>query len=403
MTTESLFTTRFFLLCGLSFFAFLSAFQLLPVAPFRVLSLGGSQVAAGLFLGCLTYASALSAPLTGALADRIGTRRVIELASLAITAISIGYAVTTRYEVLLGLALVHGLFWSGLLSASAAYTTEIIPEHRRAEGLGYWGLSSIFAIAVAPPIGLWIYRRGWAWLCAALVIVNVLMCVFARMLPAVRIHTPASRGRGPLVDTRILAASITLFLAAFGYGAVTSFVALFARQQGVQPEGLYFSVFAAAMLLTRPTIGPLADRLGHTRVLVPCLLLVTVGYALLALSSTRTGFALSAVVFGFGFSSVYPAFAAYMLRVTDPARRGATFGSMLAAFDTGIGSGSIVAGYVAARAGYPAAFGLAAAVASCAVPYFLVVNRTVLAGLRAERDATSSPPVHRAAENPRTR
>lgn len=404
MAAESLFTTRFFLLCGLSFFAFLSAFQLLPVAPFRVLALGGSQVAAGMFLGCLTYASALSAPLTGALADRVGTRRVIEIASVAITAVSIGYAVTSRYEVLLMLALVHGVFWSGFLSSSAAYTTEIIPEHRRAEGLGYWGLSSIFAIAVAPPIGLWVFGRGWGWLCAALVIVNVLMWMMARMLPEVHPHGHSGdRAKGPLIDTRILVASVTLFLAAFGYGAVTSFVALFARERGVQPEGLYFTVFAAAMLLTRPTVGPLADRLGHKRVLVPCLALVAAGYLLLALSSSRMGFALSAVVFGFGFSSVYPAFAAYMLRVTDPTRRGSTFGSMLSAFDTGIGSGSIVAGYVADRAGYPTAFGLAAAVACCAVPYFLLVDRTVLAGLRDERERAVSLADHRASENARTR
>ncbi len=59
-------------MCGFSFTVFLSAFQLLPVAPYRILALGGSAAAAGLFLGFLTYASAASAPLTGGLADRSG-------------------------------------------------------------------------------------------------------------------------------------------------------------------------------------------------------------------------------------------------------------------------------------------------------------------------------------------
>ena len=65
------------------------------------------------------------------------------------------------------LAIVHGLFWSGLLSASAAYMTDIIPESRRAEGIGYWGLSTIVAIAVAPSMGLWLFHHGWLWVCAA--------------------------------------------------------------------------------------------------------------------------------------------------------------------------------------------------------------------------------------------
>src|SRR5262245_14451331 len=72
-TAQRLFTPRFFLMCGFSFTVFLSAFQLLPVAPYRILALGGSAAAAGLFLGFLTYSSATTAPLTGSLVDRLGS------------------------------------------------------------------------------------------------------------------------------------------------------------------------------------------------------------------------------------------------------------------------------------------------------------------------------------------
>src|ERR1700709_576072 len=102
-------------MCGFSFTVFLSAFQLLPTAPFHILALGGSTTAAGLFLGFLTYASAFSAPLTGTLADRTGSRRLLIVASVAITAFSIAYAVIPSYKVMLALVIVHGVFWSGLL------------------------------------------------------------------------------------------------------------------------------------------------------------------------------------------------------------------------------------------------------------------------------------------------
>jgi len=47
---ERLFTPRFFTMCGFTFTVFLSAFQLLPTAPFRILDRGGSTFVAGLFL-----------------------------------------------------------------------------------------------------------------------------------------------------------------------------------------------------------------------------------------------------------------------------------------------------------------------------------------------------------------
>ena len=154
-------------MCGFTFTVFLSAFQLLPTAPYHILELGGSKFAAGLFLGLLTYSSAFSAPITGGLADRVGKRRMLIVGSLAIAGFSGVYAFLRDYRILLALVLVHGVFWSGLLSASSAYITDIIPPNRRAEGISYWGLSNILAIAVAPQVGFAIYARGWGSVCAA--------------------------------------------------------------------------------------------------------------------------------------------------------------------------------------------------------------------------------------------
>src|SRR5215203_2069189 len=170
-------------MCGFSFTVFLSAFQLLPTAPFHILALGGGTSAAGLFLGFLTYASAFSAPVTGAYADRLGARRVLILASIAITVFSVIYAFVPSYKVMLALVPIHGMFWSGLLTGSPSYLINIVPENRRAEGLAYWGLSTIAAIAVAPSIGFWIFQFGWRALCLEAAALNVVMALIAWRLP----------------------------------------------------------------------------------------------------------------------------------------------------------------------------------------------------------------------------
>src|SRR5204863_3592890 len=139
--------------------------------------------------GFLTYSSALSAPATGALADRVGSRRILLTSSLAIAGFSVAYALIPDYRVSLALVLVHGVFWSGLLSASAAYLTNMLPERRRAEGISYWGISSVAAIAVAPPVAFWIFARGWIWICVSCGALNVLMGAIAWTLDDAHVAT----------------------------------------------------------------------------------------------------------------------------------------------------------------------------------------------------------------------
>jgi MFS family permease len=380
--SDRLFTPRFFVMCGFTFTVFLSAFQLLPTAPFRIQQLGGSTFASGLFLGFLTYASALSAPLTGAIADRIGRRRTLLIASAVILLCAIGYGTTTSYRLMLALVIVHGVFWSGLLSASAAYLTSLLPEQRRAEGISYWGLSSVGAVAVAPPIAFWIMEHGgWQWICISCGTLNVIMGAIAFFLE----DTPARDAQlslpfgndapAPIIEWRVLALSLTLFLYSFGYGAITSFSAMYADAVGVTPKSLYLTSLAIVILMTRPLSGKLADRVGYRRVFMPCLVLIAFGLALLTVGSTRLALVASAAFFGVGFGTAYPVFVAYVMRDVYAARRGAAFGAILAAFDTGIGTGSTTVGWLIQRFGFSTAFTVAAVLSAVSLPYFIVVER----------------------------
>jgi MFS family permease len=378
-----LFTRRFFTMCGFTFTVFLSAFQLLPVAPFRILDLGGNTIAAGLFLGFLTYASALSAPFTGALADRVGKRRMLIGCSLVLAGFLASYAFVPGYRLLLVLVVAQGVFWSGLLAASSAYMTDFIPESRRAEGIGYWGMSTMLAVSVAPSVGFFFYGKGWPVLCAVTALLNLGMAGIAWSLPA-ETTTSARLVRGPLtlrglVEWRVVAVSMSLFLVSFGYGGITSFAALFAERSGVTPKGLFFTVFACAVLVTRVFAGRLADEIGHRRFVVPCFVLTSVGMGLLAASHSRAGMAVAAGVFGLGFGSLYPAFAAHVVKHVAPARRGAAFGGILSAFDVGIGTGSMVLGGLIERHGFVAAYGTAAGLSALALPVFVVMERRYLA------------------------
>ena len=379
--TDRLFTPRFIGLWVFAFITFFSAFQLLPAIPFRIIELGGSKAAAGLFLTVYTLASAFAAPVTGSLADHLGRRRTLITASALFIIFSVLYGVITWLPLLLVIGIVHGTIWSGILSSASAIMSEYIPASRRTQGMAFWGLSSTGAIAVAPMVGLMVYHYGWLVLCGELALLSVVMTVWASLLPSNDAAAPSTMpDLRDAWDWRVIKTTFCLSVVAFGYGGITSYVAILADERHVQPKSLYFTVFAATIVLVRITTSHLGDRFGVKAVLYPSLLAIPISFAVLAIADTRALFVISAILFGIGLGSSYPVFTNFIITHTDERRRARTFGSIVWAFDVGVGSGSLIIGVIGQHYGLGRAFALAAVLSCSAIPIFAAASRALLRG-----------------------
>lgn len=357
-----------------NFIAFLAALQLFPTIPFRIMDLGGTKSQAGLFLAFYTYASACSAPLMGAIADSIGRRRQVIISAAAFVVFSLLYGFISQIPILLLVAALHGVFWSGLLASSGALIADVIPESRRTEGLAYWGMAPTLAVAVAPPVGLWFYGMsfqsvGWS------------MAIMSTILFFVGLRLPSDQGRhaahvslppiSRMVDWRVVVHALTLYVVSFGYGGITSYVAVMADERSLMPRSLYFTILAVTILVSRFLLAPLGDRFGPLKLLFPSLIAVPPALLFLSMAHSYPPLVVSAVLFGIGIGGSYPSFMTTVLNRTDPLRRAATFGAILFAFDIGLGSGSLVTGLFIDRYGFDAAFLFAALLSLAAVPIFL--------------------------------
>ena len=89
--------------------------------------------------------------------------------------------------------------------------------------------------------------------------------------------------------------------------------------------------------------------------------------------------------------TAYPVYVGYVMQGVSEDRRGAAFGAMLAAFDTGVGTGSTSMGWIIQHHGFSPAFGVAAALSALAFPYFLLADRFV------RRRRRPGPQAHEAA------
>jgi predicted MFS family arabinose efflux permease len=277
-----------------------------------------------------------------------------------------------------------------MLSASGALAADAVPLSRRTEGLGFYGLAPTAAIAVAPAVGLAVQRAGWTTLTLELVGCSLLLLLLARTLPAdappaaTSAPAQAARGRDALralgrgVSWRVVLVASTIFFVVLGYGGTNSYAAMLAVERGIRPPSLFFTTFALAVLASRLGLVRIADRRGPLVLLYPGLLLVPVGFVLLARAHSTLELVVAAAAFGTGFGTAFPSFMTWVLARTDAASRAATFGSVLLAQDAAIGFGSLLVGRIGEVAGLGTAFLTAAAVSALAVPAF-VATRGLLA------------------------
>jgi len=375
---ERLFTPLFGGMWAFAFVAFFSAFQLLPVIPFRILQLGGSTAQAGWFLFAYTFASAFAAPVMGTIADHVGRRRALIVASIAFIAFSLAYGVITKLPLLLAVGAIHGALWSAILASSAAIMSELIPESRRAQGMAYWGLASTSAVTVAPAVGLWVFHfGGWMALCIELAVLSVLMAIGGAVLPIS--DAPRSAHTSLQIteawDWKVTRTALSMTMIAFGYGGITSYSAIYAVQHHVTPASIYLTTMAASIVIVRVLTAHLADRIGPVKILYGSFATIPIAFVLLVYADTRLDMIVSAFVFGAGFGWMYPSFVTFMLNKTDPTRRARTFGSVVWAFDTGIGIGSLLVGSIGQHYGLSTAFGWAAGLSCLAIPAFMYASR----------------------------
>src|SRR5438105_7952714 len=109
---EPLLTPRFAMLWTYAFITFFSAFQLLPAIPLHILELGGSKAEAGWFLTVYTLCSAFSAPVMGTIADHVGRRRLLIVASILFVGFSVAYGVIHDRGRLLIVAAIDRSTWT---------------------------------------------------------------------------------------------------------------------------------------------------------------------------------------------------------------------------------------------------------------------------------------------------
>ncbi|QNG21288.1 MFS transporter [Rhodococcus triatomae] len=362
---------------------------LLPVVPLVVSRAGGSDAVAGAVTATLMAATVLTQLVTARLLRRFGHRTVLAAGCVLLGLPSLALIwVATSAPAVLAVSAVRGVGFGLLTVASAALVAELVPAERLGRASGLQGIAIAATQMLGLPAGLALLDRFSvvpAILAGAAVPVLALAAIVR--LPSLARPTAHSRHGAGLPWAAIAVPWAAVAAAALAYGAVASLLPI-AVADAAAPAGLLLAAVSAAMLAGRYSAGVLSDRTGPGRVVWPALgvtaaglLAFAVGVVVDAGAGQTSALILGAVAFGLGFGAVQNDSLVMIFTAAGPGRTGPASAAWNIGFDAGTGVGSLTLGVVAAVAGYPWLFVVAAVI----VPVLPFAVLTVGGSRRAHR------------------
>lgn len=341
----------------------------LPVLPRHLVERSNFDLqAVGWMMAAASVSILISRPWAGRLADRRGPQYAVAAGLLAVLLSSVGYCLATvdvRANTAVGLILTAQIFaglGEGLIvTGGGSWAVALAGPEKSGWAMSWIGLAMFGGLSAGAAIGASLGLRAVAGLMAVAAITG--FCV-ARQAPATGERTTETRIPLMQVINAVWWPGLTLGLATFGLGVVSSFSALLFDRKGWTGGGLAIALFGMGHVSARLLLSRLADRASITRLLIALIVLEGTGLLLLSVAWVPAVAFVGAALAGFGFSMVFPMMAVPLLRRVPENARGMAIGLYDGAFDIAIGAAEVTCGWVAQQWGLPFAFAVASLVAA---------------------------------------
>lgn len=375
------------------FFAF---YVLTPLLPLYLSEhFGAPKDVIGLVLSGYTITALLFRPFSGYFVDSFPRRTVLMVCFGAFAIFFAGYLAASTLLLFTIVRTLHGGPFGALTVANSTAAIDVLPSSRRTEGIGYYGLSNNLSMAIAPTIGIFIYKYTDSfellfWLALVVACAGWLIDATVKFpdKEIVRNKSKLSWDRFFLVRGWLLGLNMVAF--GFSFGVLSNYLAIYGKEvMGITGgTGTYFLLCSVGLIISRLQGGKALREGRLTHNAGSGMVISLVGYTLFILMPTLSSlFALhtslftligyygSALLIGLGNGHMWPAFQNMTICVAHNNQRGTANSTILISWDIGMGLGILLGGVIAEYLGYDASFWTVVIINAAGVATFFVATK----------------------------
>lgn len=246
-----------------------------PFLPMHAEYLGASQSEIGFLFASYAIALFIATPIFGALADRMGRKKLIVLGLIGLAITTIVFAFATNFLLLILARSLQGVAAAIPWTAGLALLAEVFSKEERGTAMGMAMSGQASGVLLGPLLGGWLFELGGYQLpffvAAGMALLAALLSfVFLRNITETRAESFTS-------PFRILRHKQVLIIAGIAAVGASIFASIeptlpihLSENLNLSPGiiGSMFVVITLAYGLTAPMIGTFSTRIGHVKTII---------------------------------------------------------------------------------------------------------------------------------------
>lgn len=380
---EKLWNANYIKVMTTNFLLYFAFYLLTPLLPLYLSeTFGATKDTIGIVLSGYTVAALIVRPFCGYVVDSFSRKKVLMLCLSGFAVFFAGYIAAGTILMFAICRTLHGGPFGAVTVANSTCAIDVLPSSRRNEGIGLYGLSNNFAMAIAPSIGIYLHNMVDSYMIlfwiAFVVAISAVLIAWTIRLPKkdiIRNKEKLSLDRFFLTRAWLLAINIAMF--GFCWGVLSNYLAIYSKEvlSITGGTGTYFALLSMGLFSSRLQGRKALSQGKLTQNAAEGMLISLVGFTLFVAIPHPVAYYLSAILIGLGNGHLYPAFLNMFVHVARHDQRGTANSSILTGWDLGFGIGCLLGGIVAEHFGYTATFWMVAAENAVSVILFFLASR----------------------------
>lgn len=343
----------------------LAHFAVNPLVPSYATHLGAQGTLMGLLTGMFFGVALAMRPISGPMITKIDKRKLLIGVFVLGAIANFGYAMFPTISLFVVFRFINGAQYSFVGSLILTRVSDCLPPEKMASGMGIYGVGGSVAMSIAPAIGEFLVRKGTEMrdisLGYRMLFFYAMTILILATIPCF-ISDPDNRSkedadsvgkwyRNIFTMRAAPIALIMLFLVA-AYSMYNNYMIKFGQEVGVGNIGLFYTVLAFSLMLSRPLMGSLLDNIGGGRKgILPALALFAGSFLIVGTAKSMPQMLVGAVVAAIGYGAAQPTLQALCMRVVPPLKRGVASNTLYVGIDLGFFIGPIVGAAIQERTG----------------------------------------------------